>query len=73
VKKITGDKPIGVTINIHLEMSQENPCVTTFSSSKLKCQKKKKKKTTGKDKTILHLYAPRKGHVTERLNMIKVY
>jgi hypothetical protein len=37
MKKIRGDKPIGVIIHIYMEISQGNPCVATYISKKQKC------------------------------------
>jgi hypothetical protein len=37
MKKIRGDKPIGVIIHIYMEISQENSRVASFFSNKLKC------------------------------------
>jgi hypothetical protein len=41
MRKIRGNKPIGVIIHIYMEISQETPCVATFISNKLKCHVKK--------------------------------
>jgi hypothetical protein len=37
MKKIKGDKPIGVIIHTYMEISQGNSCVATFLSNKQKC------------------------------------
>jgi hypothetical protein len=39
MKKIRGNKPLGVIIHIYMEISPVSPpCVGTFISNKLKCQ-----------------------------------
>jgi hypothetical protein len=37
MKKISGDKPIGITIHVYMKISQGNSCVATCISNKQKC------------------------------------